>query len=131
MSGLIVIIFLSVSMVALNAIVAPSLSVSLRIIRASTLVSVSVVLFVSCFLMASLKVNVILVDTETGLSRSFGSNTIVGAIVSSAVKVAELSVIKFPYKSSTDASILTKITCSLEKSLVGFIVIYDAVRKIC
>ena len=90
-------------MVALNAMSDPSLSVSLRVMRASTLVLVSVVLLASFFRIASLKVKVILLVTGTGFSKSFGSKTIVGAIVSSAVKVAEVAVIVLLYKSSTDA----------------------------
>jgi len=90
-------------MVALKSMSDPSLSESFRVMRASTLVLVSVVLLASFFRMASLKVNVILSVTGTGFSKSVGSKTIVGEIVSTAVKVAELALIALSYKSSTDA----------------------------
>jgi len=91
------------SMVALKSISVPFSSVSLRVMRPSTLVLVNVESLV--FRIASLKVIVILSVTGTGFSKSIGSKVSVGEIVSIAVKVAELAVIALSYKSSTVAPI--------------------------
>ena len=93
-------------MVALKPISVPFSLVSFRVMRASTLVSSSVV-FESIFRMASLKVNVILSVTGTWPSKSVGSKTIVGETESTAVKVIELALIALSYKSSTDAAMAT------------------------
>ena len=97
--------FLAVSMVALKSISVPLESESFKVIKLSTLVFVNVES--SVFLIASLKVNVMLSVTGTGFSRSAGSKTIVGEIVSTTVKVTELALIVLSYKSSTDAPIAT------------------------
>jgi len=97
--------FLAASMVALKSISVPLESESFKVIKLSTLVFVNVES--SVFLIASLKVNVMLSVTGTGFSRSAGSKTIVGEIVSTTVKVAELALIVLSYKSSTDAPIAT------------------------
>ena len=97
--------FLAASMVALKSISVPLESESFKVIKLSTLVFVNVES--SVFLIASLKVNVMLSVTGTGFSRSAGSKTIVGEIVSTTVKVAELALIELSYKSSTDTPIAT------------------------
>ena len=71
---------LAVSMVASKAISVPLELVSLRVIKLSTLESVSSVL--SLFLMASLKVNVMFESTATAVAESAGLKVIVGAVVS-------------------------------------------------
>ena len=78
--------FLAVSMVALKSISVPLESESFKVIKLSTLVFVNAES--SVFLIASLKVNVMLSVTGTGSSKSCGAKTIVGEIVSTAVKVA-------------------------------------------
>ena len=105
LSGLIVITFLSVSMVALKSISEPLESESFKVMRLSTLVFVNVES--SVFLIASLKVNVMLSVTGTGSSRSAGSKTIVGEIVSTTVKFISLALIALSYKSSTVVPIAT------------------------
>ena len=105
LSGLIVITFLSVSMVALKSISEPLESESFKVMRPSTLVLVNVES--SVFLIASLKVNVMLSVTGTGFSRSAGSKTIVGEIVSTTVKVIELVLIALSDSSSTVAPMAT------------------------
>ena len=77
--------FLAASMVALKSISVPLESESFKVIKLSTLVFVNVES--SVFLIASLKVNVMLSVTGTGFSRSAGSKTIVGEIVSTTVKL--------------------------------------------
>ena len=78
-------------MVALNAMSDPFSSVSFRVIKLSTLALVNVES--SVFLIASLKVNVMLSVTGTGSSKSSGSNTIIGEIVATTVKVISLALI--------------------------------------
>ena len=105
LSGLIVMTFLAVSMVALKSISVPLESESFKVIKLSTLVFVNAES--SVFLIASLKVNVILSVTGTGSSRSAGSKTIVGEIVSTTVKVIELALIALSEASSTVAPMAT------------------------
>ena len=93
------IIFFAVSIVALKAMSDPFSSVSFKVIRLSTLVLVKAES--SVFLIASLKVNVMLSVTGTRFSVSTGSKTIVGEIVSTTVKVIELSLIALSDSSST------------------------------
>ena len=102
---MIVIIFLSESIVALKSISVPFSSVSFRVMRPSTLLLVKAVSLV--FLSASLKVMVILSVTGTRVSESTGLKVSVGEIVSIAVKVAELAVNALSYKSSTVEPIAT------------------------
>ena len=97
--------FLAVSMVALKSISVPLESESFKVIKLSTLVFVNVES--SVFLIASLKVNVMLSVTGTGSSRSAGSKTIVGEIVSTTVKVIELALIALSEASSTVAPMAT------------------------
>ena len=97
--------FLAVSMVALKSISVPLESESFKVIKLSTLVFVKAES--SIFLIASLKVNVMLSVTGTGSSRSAGSKTIVGEIVSTTVKVISLALIALSYKSSTVVPIAT------------------------
>ena len=84
-----VIIFLSLSIVASKAISAPLALVSLSVIKLSTLESVTAVS--SVFLIASLKVRVILVVEETPVEESVGLNVIVGAHESDVVKFNEVA----------------------------------------
>ena len=97
--------FLAVSMVALKSISVPLESESFKVIKLSTLVFVNAES--SVFLIASLKVNVMLSVTGTGSSRSAGSKTIVGEIVSTTVKVIELALIALSEASSTVAPMAT------------------------
>ena len=97
--------FLAASMVALKSISVPLESESFKVIKLSTLVFVNVES--SVFLIASLKVNVMLSVTGTGFSRSAGSKTIVGEIVSTTVKVIELVLIALSDSSSTVAPMAT------------------------
>ena len=97
--------FLAASMVALKSISVPLESESFKVIKLSTLVFVNVES--SVFLIASLKVNVMLSVTGTGFSRSAGSKTIVGEIVSTTVKFISLALIALSYKSSTVAPMAT------------------------
>ena len=101
---------LAVSMVASKAISVPLELVSLRVIKLSTLESVSSVL--SLFLMASVKVNVMFESTATAVAESAGLKVIVGAVVSvepisRVVKVAELALIALLASSSTVVPIAT------------------------
>ena len=84
---MIVIIFLSESIVASKLILSPSSSESLNVIKLSTLESVKAVLFV--LRIASLKVRVILELTVTSVSEFDGLKVIVGAAVSTTVNVIE------------------------------------------
>ena len=90
LSGLIVIIFLSESIVASKSILDPLELVSFNVIRESTLVSVSSEL--SVFLIASSKVIVILVLSAIPVALSKGLKVRVGASTSAVVK---LSVVVF------------------------------------
>ena len=92
-------------MVALKSMSVPFSSLSLRVMRPSTLLLVNAELLV--FRTASLNVIVILSLTGTGFSRSKGSKVRVGEIVSIAVKVAELAINALSYKSSTVEPIAT------------------------
>ena len=92
-------------MVALKSISVPFSSESFKVIRLSTLVLVKAEL--SVFLIASLKVNVMLSVTGTRVSVSTGSKTIVGEIVSTTVKVIELALIALSDSSSTVAPMAT------------------------
>ena len=101
---------LAVSMVASKAISVPLELVSLRVIKLSTLESVSSVL--SLFLMASVKVNVMFESIATAVAESAGLKVIVGAVVSvepisRAVKVAEDALIALLASSSTVVPIAT------------------------
>ena len=93
--------FLSESMVASKAISEPLELVVLRVIKLSTLESVSAEL--SVFRMASLKVRVILESTATFVDELTGLNVRLGVIESIAVNVAELTLLAFPELSSTVA----------------------------
>ena len=92
-------------MVALKFISVPFSSLSLRVMRPSTLLLVNAESLV--FLTASLNVIVILSLTGTGFSKSTGSKVSIGEIVSIAVKVAELEINALSYKSSTVEPIAT------------------------
>ena len=105
LSGLIVITFLSESMVASNAILDPLELVSLRVIKLSILESVNAES--SVLRIASLKVMVMLESLATFVAELIGLNVNEGVIESIAVKVIELEVLAFPELSSTVAPIAT------------------------
>ena len=98
-----VIIFLSESIVALNAIFDPLSSVSFNVIKLSTLLSVKAVSLI--FLTASLKVIVRFEFTATFISVSGGLNTYVGGRLSATVNVSDAALIALLKKSSTVAPI--------------------------
>ena len=123
--GFIVMTVLALSIVASKAISVPLELVSFRVIKLSTLESVSSVL--SVFLMASVKVSVMFESLATLVAESAGLQVIVGAVVSSAVVSRAVNVIEDALmalfaSSSTVVPIATYMTCSLEKSLSGLMV---------
>ena len=103
--GLIVIIFLSESIVASKAISVPLELVSLRVIKLSTFESVNAES--SVFLIASVKVMVMFESLATFAAALTGLKVRVGVIESMAVKVIELAVLAFPELSSTVAPMAT------------------------
>ena len=105
LSGLIVTIFLSESMVASKAIFEPLELVVLRVIKLSILESVSIEL--SVFRIASVKVIVMFESIATFVDELTGLRVKVGVIESIAVKVIELAVLAFPELSSTVAPMAT------------------------
>ena len=92
-------------MVASKAISEPLELVVLRVIKLSTLESVSAEL--SVFLIASLKVRMMFESTATFVDKLTGLNVKLGAIESIAVNVIELAVLVFPELSSTVAPMAT------------------------
>ena len=83
----------------LKLIFEPFASVSLRTIRASTLLLV--ISLSSIFRIGSLKVSVISLSTNTSVSPSAGSKLTVGGSTSAVVNVELVVAIKLPSSSST------------------------------
>ena len=109
-------------MVALKGIEFPEEFVFFNVIKLSTFVSVISVL--SICRMALSKVIVILEATATSVLLFVGLNVKDGGEVGAAiVKLMFDALIALSEESSTVAPIATYTTCSLEKSLLGFIVI--------
>jgi hypothetical protein len=104
LSGLIVMIFLSESMVAVKATGELS-DVYSRVIKFPTFESVMAES--SGFLTASLKVSETLEDIGTQFDASGGTKATVGAVESAAVKVIELALIALSEASSTVAPMAT------------------------
>ena len=119
---MIVITFLVLSIVALKGILFPEEFVFLNVIKLS--ISVSAISVSSICLIALSKVIVILVSTAIPVLLSEGLNVKDGGEVGAAtVKLIFEALIALFEESSTVAPIATYTTCSLEKSLLGFIVI--------
>ena len=91
--------FLALSIVALKLIFDPLRSESFKVIKLSTFESVSRVSLV--FLIASLKVSVILEAIAILSAESIGSKIMIGGLISAAVKIIELAVITLSELSST------------------------------
>ena len=92
-------------MVASKAISEPLELVVLKVIKLSTLESVSAES--SVFLIASLKVRVIFESIATLVAESTGLKVMVGVIESIAVNITELALLAFPDVSSTVAPMAT------------------------
>ena len=96
---------LSESMVASKAISAPLELVAFRVIKLSTLESLSAES--SIFLTASLNVSVMFESTATAVAELAGLHVSVGAAVSAAVKVADAALMAVPQVFSTVFPIAT------------------------
>ena len=90
-----VITFLALSIVALKLIFDPLRSESFKVIKLSTFESASRVSLV--FLIASLKVSIILEVIATLSAESIGSKIVVGGLISAAVKVIELAAVSYTH----------------------------------